>query len=54
MDGEFQVYLAENGIISQTTYIDTSAQKGVAKRKSFHLLEAARALMFPMGLSKPY
>ena len=39
-------YLQENGIIHQSSYVDTSQQNGVAKRKNRHILEVARVLLF--------
>lgn len=46
--------LAEQGIIHQTSCVDTPAQNGVAERKNRHLLEVARSLMFTMGVPKHY
>ena len=44
-------FLATNGIIHQSSCIDTPQQNGVAERKN-HLLEVARALMFTMSIPK--
>uniref|UniRef100_A0A5B6Z677 Putative polyprotein n=1 Tax=Davidia involucrata TaxID=16924 RepID=A0A5B6Z677_DAVIN len=47
-NGEFRAYLADHGILHQTTCVDTPAQNGVAERKNRHLLEVARSLIFTM------
>ncbi|RVW75579.1 Retrovirus-related Pol polyprotein from transposon RE1 [Vitis vinifera] len=38
-------YLLENGIVHQSSCIDTPQQNGVAERKNRHLMEVARSLM---------
>ena len=45
---QFQSFMLQNGILHQTSYVDTPSQNGVAKRKNRHLLETARALLFQM------
>jgi transposase InsO family protein len=52
MDGAFQNYLRENGIVHQTTCVNTPAQNGVAERKNRHLLEVARALLLARDVPK--
>ena len=39
-------FFLENGIIHQSSCVDTPQQNGVAERKNRHLLEVARALLF--------
>ncbi|CAL1398262.1 unnamed protein product [Linum trigynum] len=43
-------YYAANGILFQTSCVNTPQQNGVAERKHRHLLETARALRFHAGL----
>ena len=42
----------QNGILHQTSCVDTPAHNGVAKRKNRHLFETARALLFHMHVAK--
>jgi transposase InsO family protein len=49
---DFDYFLSSNGIIHQTTCVDTAAQNGVAERKNRHLLEVARSHMFEMNVPK--
>ena len=39
-------FFTQNGIIDQSTCVDTPQQNGVAERKNRPLLEVARALTF--------
>ncbi|KAK8919208.1 hypothetical protein KSP39_PZI021074 [Platanthera zijinensis] len=52
--GAFGAYLADHGILHQTTCVHTSTQNGVAERKNRHLLEVARCLLLAMHLPKSY
>ena len=45
-------YLLQNGIVHQSSCVDTPQQNGVAERKNRHLLEVARAIMFNMNVPK--
>ena len=45
-----QFYMLQNGIIHESSYVDTPAQNGVAERKNRHLLEVARALTLSLRL----
>lgn len=54
MDGKYEPYTAENGIINQITCLDTLAQNEVLERNNCHILEVTHALMFSMGLPKHY
>ena len=49
---EFSNFLSTNGILHQTTCLDTPPQNGVAERKNRHILEVARSLMFTMNVPK--
>lgn len=42
-------YLNENGIVHQSSCLDTAQQNGVAERKSRHLLAVARTPLFTMS-----
>ena len=44
----------QNGILHQTSGIDTPSHNGVDNRKNRHLLETARALLFQMHVSKHF
>ena len=48
----FQSYMLHNGILHQSSCVDTPSQNGVAERKNRHLLEVARALLFQMTVPK--
>ena len=52
MSGQFQNYMTQNGILHETSCVDTPSQNGVAERKNRHLLETARALLFQTGVPK--
>ena len=45
-------YLESNGIVHQSSCVDTPQQNGVAKRKNRHLLEVARSLLFTSHVPK--
>jgi len=53
-DTSFQEYLGGQGIIHQTSCVDTLAKNGVGKRKNMHLLEVARSVLFTMHVPKVY
>ena len=46
--------MLQNGILHQTSCVDTPSQNGVAKRKNRHLLKIARALLFQMHVPKHF
>ena len=52
MNGDFDEYLSNFGIIHQTTCPGTSEQNGLAERKNRHILEIARCIMFAMNVPK--
>ena len=54
VSNSFQNYMSHNGILHQTSCVDTPSQNGVAERKNRHLLEMARALMFQMKVPKQF
>ncbi|RVW60135.1 Retrovirus-related Pol polyprotein from transposon TNT 1-94 [Vitis vinifera] len=54
VSNSFQNYMSHNGILHQTSCVDTPSQNGVAERKNRHLLETARALMFQMKVPKQF
>ena len=39
VNNDFDYFLSSNGIIHQTTCVDTPCQNGVAERKNRHLLD---------------
>lgn len=45
-------YLTSNGIVHQTSCVDTPQQNGVAERKNRYLLEKTRAIMLQMNVPK--
>ena len=47
-------YLQENGIIHQSSCVDTPQQNGVAELKNKHILEIARALLFTSHMSSQF
>lgn len=42
--------MSQNGILHQSSCVDTPPQNGVAECKNRHLLEVARALLFQMNV----
>ena len=46
--------MVQNGMLHETSCVDTPSQNGVAEHKNRHLLETARALLFQMNVSKPF
>ena len=50
---QFQSFMLQNGILHQTTCVDTP-HNGVAERKNKHLLQTARALLFQMQVLKHF
>ncbi|CAH9055335.1 unnamed protein product [Cuscuta epithymum] len=54
LSASFKLYMAQHGIIHQTSCVDTPPQNGVAERKNRHLLETARALLFQMNVPKHF
>jgi hypothetical protein len=42
----------ENGIVHQSTCVNSPQQNGIAERKNRHLLEVARALLFSTKVPK--
>ena len=47
-------FLLENGLVHQSSCVDTPQQNGVAERKNRHLLEVARSLMFTSNIPKKF
>ena len=54
VSNSFQNYMSHDGILHQTSCVDTPSQNRVAERKNRHLLETARALMFQMKVPKQF
>ncbi|RDX66745.1 hypothetical protein CR513_54457, partial [Mucuna pruriens] len=51
---EFSKFLKDNGVVHELTCVNTPQQNGVAERKSRHLLEVTRALLFQMSVLTVY
>ena len=50
----FNSTLLSNGIVHQSTCLDTPQQNGVAECKNRHLLEVARSLLFTSNIPKRF
>ena len=51
---QFQSFMRQNGILHQTSCVDTPSHNGVGKRENIHLLETAKALLFQMQVPKHF
>lgn len=51
-ENEMDIYLAKEGIVHQSSYVDTPHQNGVTKKKNRHLLKVAPSLMFTTEVPK--
>ncbi|KAJ9180876.1 hypothetical protein P3X46_009068, partial [Hevea brasiliensis] len=51
---QFLSYMTQNGILHQSSCMDTPSQNGVAERKNRHLLEVTRSLLFHMKVPKHF
>ncbi|KAK0593418.1 hypothetical protein LWI29_036352 [Acer saccharum] len=47
-------YLMDQGIVHQSSCVDTTQQNGVTERKNKHLLEVARSIMFTTNVPKHF
>ncbi|XP_059623100.1 uncharacterized protein LOC132266262 [Cornus florida] len=54
MYGGLGSFFADNGIVHQTSFVDTPKQNGVAERKYHHITEVTRLLLIGMGVPKSY
>jgi hypothetical protein len=52
VNNEFATFLSAQGILHQTSYLDTPPQNGIVKKKNCHLLEVARSFMYTMNVPK--
>ena len=50
----FQSFMLQNGILHQTSCVDTPSQNGVAEIKNIYHLETARVLLFQMNVPKHF
>ena len=50
----FTTYMAQNGMLHQSSCVHTPQQNGVAERKNRHLLEVTRTLLFEMRVPKVF
>ena len=51
---QFQSFRLQNGILHQTSGVDTPSQNGVVERKNRYLIETVRALLFQMQVPKHF
>ena len=49
---QFQSFMLQNGILHQTSCVDTPSHNGVPQRKNKHPFETAKALLFQMHMPK--
>jgi transposase InsO family protein len=52
VNNKILTFFKENGIIHQTTCVNTPEQNGVSERKNRYLLEKIRALLFQSNVPK--
>ena len=50
----FQSFMLQNGILHQTSCVDTPSQYGVAERKNRHIFEITRGFLFQMNVPKHF
>ena len=50
----FQSFVLQNGILHQTSCVDTPSRNGVAEIKNKHLLETTQTLLFQMNVPKHF
>ena len=46
--------MLQNGILHESSCVDTPAQNGVVERKNRHLVEVAKSILFQMSVPKPF
>ena len=51
---QFQSFMLQNGIVHQTSCVDTLSHNEVVERKNRHLLETVEALLFQMHVLKHF
>jgi transposase InsO family protein len=54
MSSNLEAYFREQGIIHQTTCVDTPQQNGVVEQKNRHLLKVTHSLMLDTHVPKSY